>query len=905
MDTASILLDLLIVLVAAKAAAEISDRIGIPAVVGEILAGIIVGPSLLGLVGREDEVLSVLGEIGVILLLLDVGLEMDLGELRKVGRASMSVAVIGVVAPMALGYAAMRGMDFDSNTALFVGAALTATSVGITARVFGDLRALATSEARIVLGAAVADDVMGLVVLTVVVRLVTEGSVSLVSVAGIILVAVLFLVVGAAAGVKLTPRLFRWISRVGRSPGTLVALAFAFTLGFAEVAGQAKLAPIVGAFVAGIALGKTDQSERIRSELSPVGHLLIPVFFLEIGVDAEIDEFGRATVLRDAAILLVIAIVGKLVASIGARGAPGDKWLIGLGMLPRGEVGLIFATIGLTEGVLGDDLYAALLLVVLATTLITPPLLKRRSKTVTERERASARAGLEGDRVPPEPIVVDEEIRLPGVVADEDGLVLALRAALQARFAAADPKLVAWLGGLPEGTSTGWSRDERELLIDVVERGTTRSWRFLENTGILERALPELDHAIRARGADPLLLDLDAPYRFGALERLRRLAAGDPAVQEARLVEHPKRLLISALLIEALDEERDPVASARSLVERIGLEPEDQAAVVEQVEDRHLLWAAARRSGALAEDRIRQLAGHLRDPERVRTTYVLAALRSEDHERWEVARLEQLYELVLDVLGRSDLTEQQRDLVEARRGAVIEQVGDDSRAVARVSSAPASYLLTLSEDDVAAQVRAIDPLPGRKHFRIQVDDRPEPGEWLVSVIGRDRSGMLASVAGVLAERGYDIDQATFVTWSDGAALEAFLVRGAERPVEDDLQRRVAAALAGPVVAGPLPDVTFEFDDRASPWHTVCEIDGPARPGLLAEVAAVFRAAGVAVRSASITSGEGRAYDTFELTLHDGRKLDPEAEDLVRSFAETGVVAQPRRFGGATLTRTPA
>ena len=205
METSQILLDLLIVLVAAKVASEVSERIGIPAVVGEILAGIVIGPSLLGWIGRGDEVLRALGEIGVILLLVEVGMEMDVGELRKVGRSSLAVATIGVVAPMAVGYGAMLGLGFSSNTALFVGAALTATSVGITARVFGDLRALATPEARIVLGAAVADDVMGLVVLTVVVRLVTEGSVSLVSVLGIVLVAVAFLLVASLAGMRFAP----------------------------------------------------------------------------------------------------------------------------------------------------------------------------------------------------------------------------------------------------------------------------------------------------------------------------------------------------------------------------------------------------------------------------------------------------------------------------------------------------------------------------------------------------------------------------------------------------------------------------------------------------------------------------------------------------------------------------
>ncbi|MFN8018125.1 MAG: cation:proton antiporter [Acidimicrobiales bacterium] len=167
METSQILLDLLIVLVAAKVAAEVSDRIGIPAVVGEILAGVIVGPSLLGWVDRGDEVLRALGEIGVILLLLEVGMEMDVGELRKVGRASLGVAVVGVVAPMVVGYGAMLGLGFSSDTALFVGAALTATSVGITARVFGDLRALA---GRRIVRAQRVLTTMGLVVLTVVVR---------------------------------------------------------------------------------------------------------------------------------------------------------------------------------------------------------------------------------------------------------------------------------------------------------------------------------------------------------------------------------------------------------------------------------------------------------------------------------------------------------------------------------------------------------------------------------------------------------------------------------------------------------------------------------------------------------------------------------------------------------------
>src|SRR5438552_771017 len=364
MDVTAVLLDILIVLVAAKVAAEVAERINVPAVVGEIVAGVIIGPSVLSLVGG-DETLKVLGELGVILLLLGVGMEMDLSELGAVGRASMSVAVIGVVLPMLGGYGVATAFGHDSNQSLFIGAACAATSVGITARVFSDLRALATVEARTVLGAAVADDVLGLVILTVVVRLVSEGSVSVFDIAGILLVAVAFLVVTAAVGSRMGPGVFQFLDRNARSAGTLVAAALAFTLAFSELADAAQLAPIVGAFVAGVSLSRSSAADRIQRELAPVGHLFIPVFFLQIGIDAKVGQFARPAVLGIAGALLAVAVLGKLVAALGAIGSPGDKRLIGLGMIPRGEVGLIFATIGLREHILGRDLYAALLLVVL------------------------------------------------------------------------------------------------------------------------------------------------------------------------------------------------------------------------------------------------------------------------------------------------------------------------------------------------------------------------------------------------------------------------------------------------------------------------------------------------------------------------------------------------------------
>ena len=354
MDVTRILLDILIVLLAAKLAAEVADRIGIPAVVGEIVAGIIVGPSVLGLVHESDALLT-LAEIGVILLLLEVGLEMDLGGLRSVGRASLTVALVGVVVPLGLGAGAGALLGMTGKEAIFVGAALTATSVGITARVLGDLRALATVEARTVLGAAVADDVLGLVILTVVTRIVTGGSVSPLGILGIVGVAVGFIVVATAVGLRLVPPAFALVRRHSRSTGTLVAVALAFTLAVSELAHLAQLAPIVGAFVAGLVLSRSSSADRVRSELAPVGHLFIPVFFLAIGIDVEIGQFAKPAVLGLAGALLLVAVIGKLVSMYGLLGAPGDRLMVGIGMIPRGEVGLIFAAIGLREGVFGQD----------------------------------------------------------------------------------------------------------------------------------------------------------------------------------------------------------------------------------------------------------------------------------------------------------------------------------------------------------------------------------------------------------------------------------------------------------------------------------------------------------------------------------------------------------------------
>ena len=380
-DLALILGNLLIIILVARLAAELAERIKIPAVLGEIVAGIIIGPSVLGLIDPIKhldvaDMVLLLGEIGVILLLFQVGLEIDLGEMAKVGKPAFVVAIIGVAVPFAAGFGVAASFGEDAKVALFIGATLTATSVGITARVLGDLRALALRESRIVLGAAVADDVLGLVILTVVVKVVTEGSIS----AGVVLetigLAVGFLLITGLLAIYVIPRLFTRIDRLAKSTTTIVSSAFALTLAFSLLANQAKLAFIIGAFMAGLAVGRSPQHERISEGLNPLGHIFIPVFFASIGINADLEAMFQPSVLVLAVSLTVVAIIGKLVAGLGVGRSGGDKLLIGIAMMPRGEVGLIFASIGLSKGVLDDELYGALLLMVLVTTLITPPLIR-------------------------------------------------------------------------------------------------------------------------------------------------------------------------------------------------------------------------------------------------------------------------------------------------------------------------------------------------------------------------------------------------------------------------------------------------------------------------------------------------------------------------------------------------
>lgn len=895
MNVSNVLFDILVVLVAAKVAAELAERVGVPAVVGEIVAGVLIGPSLLDLVGGNDEVLRTLGEIGVILLLLEVGLEMDLKELGAVGKASLLVATVGVITPLVLGFGAMQLVVDDQKVALFVAGALTATSVGITARVFGDLRALATTEARIVLGAAVADDVMGLVVLTVVVRLVTQGSVSALSVAGILVVAIGFLVVGGLIGFGIAPPLFSWVERLSRSTGTLVAIALAFTLAFAQLADAAKLAPIVGAFVAGLALARTDQSDRIARELAPVGHLFIPVFFLQIGIDARIEAFTSGAVLRDAAILLAVAIAGKLVSPLGAVGSPGDKTLIGLGMLPRGEVGLIFATLGLQQGVLDADLYASLLLVVLATTLITPPLLKWRYTKL--RQQASAAPA---QPTTPMPLggwlrVENGLVILDGTPPNHLGLQLALEAAVLMAHAHPSPSLLDWLSSVPP-EQFRWEGRAASVFLEVLRRGNARSWRFLDTLGVLEHAVPELAETLRQRESDPFTLDPTLTHRWTAIERLQAIDEADVLASDLRALQHPEWLFLAALLEEGLRDRPGRITLARQVVQRLDLGAAAEQEVALLVADSELLWSVVRQPDGLSQESVLSLASHVDTPEVARALYLLSMAHAENHDRWECEGLRELHALVDQALANPSLTGlEARNLVGRRRNEAIRLVGGEPDVVARIEAAPRAYVLAQTGEALARQSALLETLPpSRNAARVQVSP-DETDRWYVEVAAHDRPGLLAAVTGVLANADLDVESALVATWPDGRALESFRVKAKAKPDAPRLQLAVAGSLDLPLSSSPLPEAIVAFDNNVSPWHTVCEVRAADKSGLLHALATAFAAAEVNVHSARVNNEDGLAVDRFEVTDHDGRKLEAQRQVRISAFVAGGATSRRRRF----------
>lgn len=412
---AGVLLSIIAIYLASKIGGELVNKLGLPPVLGELIAGVIVGISALkiiifpesgtdgtdslimmvlqstgGLPASEvtevfaqiSEIVLVLAELGVIILLFEIGLESDLKQLMGVGVQALVVAVIGVVLPFVAGTVGLI-IIFGMPTipSIFAGAALTATSIGITSRVLSELGKLTSTEGQIILGAAVTDDVLGIIILAVVASLAKTGTVDLTNLLVLILSAIGFLG-GAILLGKFVNKVYVSLASGLKTRGEIITPALIFAFSMAYLGNAIHLEGILGSFAAGLVLDETDQRNELQKQVVPVADLLVPIFFVTVGAKTNIGvlnptiEANREGLII-AAFLIMVAIIGKLATGLGAFGKPGiNRLAIGIGMIPRGEVGLVFAGIGSSSGILSESLNAAIVAMVIVTTFVAPPMLR-------------------------------------------------------------------------------------------------------------------------------------------------------------------------------------------------------------------------------------------------------------------------------------------------------------------------------------------------------------------------------------------------------------------------------------------------------------------------------------------------------------------------------------------------
>jgi Kef-type K+ transport system membrane component KefB len=412
---AGVLLSLVFIYLASKLGGELSKLVDLPPVLGELVAGVLVGISALHLLvfpetgavasdsvvitilqkiaglqpksisevfASQSEVISVLAELGVIILLFEIGLESDLRELQKVGTRATLVAVVGVVAPFIGGTAGLILLfGMPTIPAVFAGAALTATSIGITSKVLSELGQLKSTEGQIIVGAAVIDDVLGIIVLAVVASLAKTGEIDVLNLVYLMVSATAFLLGSIFLG-KFFNKSFVAIAQKLQTRGNLVipALIFAFLMAF--LANAIHLEAILGAFAAGLVLDETDKRKELDQQIVPIADILVPIFFVSVGARVDLSVLNPSSAdnrqgLIIAAFLIVVAIIGKIMTGWAIFGQEKvNRLAIGIGMVPRGEVGLVFAGIGAASGVLDKPLQAAIIIMVILTTFIAPPLLR-------------------------------------------------------------------------------------------------------------------------------------------------------------------------------------------------------------------------------------------------------------------------------------------------------------------------------------------------------------------------------------------------------------------------------------------------------------------------------------------------------------------------------------------------
>jgi len=396
-EITALLFDLFVVFLAAKVAAELFERIHQPPVIGELLAGVLIGPFALGLIGTPDAglvaafhgdeaaaeesiklVYHLVAELGIVVLLFFVGLETRLADILRVGGRAGLVAVVGVVIPFMLGYGLMGPLlGHPSVESIFVGAAMVATSVGITARVLRDLGVIGSTESRIILGAAVIDDILAMIILAVVAGLATTGSVSAVEVGVIAGQALLFTAFVALVG---TGTVRRYGLRLGslKMDGAPLAVSLLVMLGLAALSASIGLAAIIGAFLAGMVFAEAREHFDLEHQALPIYQFLVPFFFVFTGAQVDWRLFLDTGIMGTAAAVTILALLGKMVGcGIGVLGLGGrSAAIVGVGMAPRGEVGLIVASLGLSLGAIPSPIFSVVVIMSILTTLVVPPVLR-------------------------------------------------------------------------------------------------------------------------------------------------------------------------------------------------------------------------------------------------------------------------------------------------------------------------------------------------------------------------------------------------------------------------------------------------------------------------------------------------------------------------------------------------
>jgi Kef-type K+ transport system membrane component KefB len=939
------ILDALIVVLAARLGGELVDRLGLPAVLGEIAAGILIGPSVAGLVSANDPIF-ILAELGVLMLLFQVGLESDIGQLLRVGSTSAAVAIVGVLLPVAavLPVALLDGVGWLE--AGFFAGTMAATSVGITARVFSDLKALETPEASVVLGAGVADDVLGLLMLSALTAISSASSPSggtlsaLVSSVGRTMSgAAAFIVSASVLAAAFAPRILRAFDRLSKMDGSKVVLSAGALFSLAWAAGQVGLSPIIGAFIAGAALSRSRMRESVRTSTAPIVHFLVSFFFVHIGTQLDISAVKDPNVVVLAFAAAVIGVAGKLATAAVVPKPAADRITVGLGMIPRGEVGLVFAGIGASTGALSGSTYAASVIAIMLTTLTGPLLLRLR---VSRRRRAEVLGKTISGGVTALPgyqrwlEVSENTVELNAIPPESLALEVAFEALSAVDSRRMGTSLMRWLRGLDSG-SLVWTKKARGQFLELIRRGSTRALMLVDDLDLLVKATPRLARPMSVLRQSAPRDPSEKMLRFSMLssglwnllppqyiaDAFARLGSESLPVQWPPPVSDAARLALYLHAVSGEDADKPAiVAAARILSEVLELGAAMQERAAKVVASPDLLLRVASHPKGLSEPSVMQLAEELGNPGAV-DDFVIAACVLYKPDRVVAQAIAELAQALHRVLSEDSgglphpLRRLSRVMAEIRS-----KIGDDRFALNRLETAPRRYLAAEPPDLIARDLALLsdtqsrwprrqvptgrgvtsagglcgqsesDPVSG-KPIRIMAEivEKSGPLTTLRTTVASCKELPLWIPTVAITALGGDIRQAVSARWEDGATVHVIYAQfkslGSEQPREVDLEAGISKAATGRPRVSPEPGVEIEFDNESSPWFTFAVFRAKDRTGLLANLCQAIALAGCEIHSATVeTTKDGYAVDFFELTRL-GSKLDKEAATFIRQALNSG------------------